>query len=543
MRTRTFFRAMFCALAAVRLWSQAPASTPQVPSFRTDTHLVEVTVVVRDGRNRPVTDLTAADFQILEDGKEQEISLFSVQHQAAPAAPVSGHPAVASVSNAIGAPGGVLVILFDRLNTAWADQSQARRHIIKYLSQIAPTDRVGLYVLDSTTVSIVHDFTSDASSLLRALNRAQAHASREIAIAEEGRPSVPSSGDPGSAAVDAMLDADLERMDQMIKGDALKDRIDSTLNALEAIAHHLASIPGRKNLIWVSSAFPLSFDDGFGKRSVYREINHAARAITDADVSIYPVDARGLMGAFASPPGAKQQVFSSMAMTMPAVDSMKMLAERTGGVAYFNTNDLGGAIARAVDDSRMTYLLGYYPAKTEWDGRFRRIAVKVRRPGVNVGHRDGYLALPPPPQTSDSRQNALVRALASPLNATGLPLAVDMDRTAAGELSLTLRLDARTVRLRQTAADVWEGSVDVAIALAMPDGALAKALDITVPLRFTTVMRDQALREGLNLTRRIRPDPAAHQLRVAVRDPMSGAVGSVAITADTMRSVLGTPGK
>jgi VWFA-related protein len=495
---------------------------------------------VRDGRSRPVTDLAAGDFQVFEDGQEQKISLFSAQPQAAASAPVSGHPAVASVSNAIGAPGGVVVILFDRLNTAWADQSQARRHIIKYLSEVAPTDRVGLYVLDSTTVSIVHDFTSDASSLLRALNRAQARTSREIAIAEEGKPSVASSGDPRSAAVDAMLDADLERLDQMIKGDAVKDRAESTLSALEAIAHHLASVPGRKNLIWVSSAFPLSFDDGFGRRSMYREVNHATRAINDADVSIYPVDARGLMGAFVSAPGAKQQVFSSMAMTMPAVDSMKMLAELTGGVAYFNTNDLGGAIARAVGDSRATYLLGYYPAKTQWDGHFRKIAVKVQRSGVDVSHRAGYLALPPPPQTSDSRQNAIFRALASPLNATGLPLAVDMTGTAAGELSLTLRLDARTVRLRQAGDDLWEGSVDVAIAQAMPDGALAKALDITLPLRFTTAMRDQAVREGLNLTRRIRPDPGAHQLRVAVRDPMSGAVGSVAVPADTIRAVLGT---
>jgi hypothetical protein len=64
-------------------------------------------------------------------------------------------------------------------------------------------------------------------------------------------------------------------------------------------------------------------------------------------------------------------------------------------------------------------------------------------------------------------------------------------------------------------------------------------LDITVPLRFTTVMRDQAIREGLNLNRHVRPDPAAHSLRIAVRDPATGSVGSVTVSADMIRSVLG----
>jgi hypothetical protein len=85
---------------------------------------------------------------------------------------------------------------------------------------------------------------------------------------------------------------------------------------------------------------------------------------------------------------------------------------------------------------------------------------------------------------------------------------------------------------------MWEGAVDVAIAQALPSGALVRTLDVTVPLRFNTAMRDQALREGLNLNRRIRPNPEAHSVRIAVRDPATGAVGSVSISADAIRSVL-----
>ena len=522
------------AVFAVTLSGQTPP--PQPPTFRADTHLVQVSVVVTDNRQNLVPNLQVGDFRVFEDGKEQSISLFSVDARLSPSTAIDVIPGgAATVSNQVPVSGGVTVILFDRLNTSWGDQAQARRNIIKYLLQAPPTERIGFYVLDSSHVTIAHDFTTDTRSLLSALTRLQARESREVNITDGKAPTIPSSGGPGSA-MDAQLDAALARMDTMIKGEELKNRVDSTLNALEAIARHLAGIPGRKNLIWVSSAFPLSFDDGFGMRSSYREVSIATRAIADADVSIYPIDARGLMGSSAVV--ARRPVYATLGNNMPAVDSMQMLAERTGGLVYTTTNDLGRAIARAMNDTRFTYTLGYYPGNVTWDGHFRKISVKVRREGLDVRHRTGYLALPAPPQTAETRQNPLVRALASPLNAIALPLSVSLEPTADGELAATLRLNPSSIRLSQTAPDLWEGAVDVAIAQVLPSGALARTLDVTVPLRFTTAMRDQALREGLNLNRRIRPNPDAHSVRIAVRDPATGAVGSVSISADAVRSIL-----
>ena len=531
MRRPLLFAAL-SALVAAGSWGQTPDRQP--PTFHADTHLVQVTVVVTDSRQSSIKDLEAGDFRVFEDGKEQTISLFSADARSSSSTALGvTRDGGATVSNQVPVSGGVTVILFDRLNTAWGDQAQARRNIIKFLSQVPPAERIGFYVLESSQVSIVHDFTTDARSLVRALSRVQARESREVNITEEKAPTIAS----GGTAMEAQLDAALERMDTMIKADALKDRADSTLSALEAIARHLAGIPGRKNLIWVSAAFPLSFDDGFGRTSTYREVSIATRAIADADIAIYPVDARGLMSSTAVV--ARKPTYGALSNSMPALDSMEMLAERTGGMVYTNTNDLGRAIGRAIDDSRFTYTLGYYPANVKWDGHFRKISVKVRRPGVEVRHRSGYLALPAPPQTPETRQNALVRALASPLNAIALPLSVSLERAPDGELTATLRLSASSIRLSQVSPDTWEGAVDVAIAQALPDGALAKALDATIPLRFTTAMRDQALREGLNLNRRIRPNPEAHALRIAVRDPATGAVGSVAISSDVIRSVMG----
>ena len=529
---RSLLAIVLCAVLVTRVSGQSPA---QPPVFRADTHLVQVTVVVHDPRMSPVPNLTAADFQIFEDGKEQPIALFSDESAATARSTAAAFPATAAVvSNQVPTSGGVTVILFDRLNTPWGDQAQARRNIINYLAQVPPAERIGFYVLESTHVSIVHDFTTDTESLLRALNRLQARESREVNIASDPTPTIASGGGM-SAAMDAQLDAALASIDQAIKAEALKSRGEATLAALEAIARHVAGIPGRKNLIWVSSSFPLSFSDDFGSVSMYREVSIATRAIADADVSIYPIDARALMNSTATV--ARKPMYGTLHNDMPALDSMEMLAERTGGMVFTNTNNLGRAISRAIDDAHMTYVLGYYPTNVKWDGHFRKISVKVRRPGVSVRHRSGYLALPPPPQTAESRQNALARALASPLNAIALPLTVSLEPAPNGELTVTMRLSASAIRLSQTAPDMWEGSVDVAIAHALTNGQLAKAADVTVPLRFTTAMRDQALREGLNLNRRVKPNPESHSLRIAIRDPATGAVGSVIVSSDTIRSV------
>jgi len=540
--TRGWICVCLFGLGAIGLVAQSPTTSQgQPPKFRSDTRLVRVTVVVHDDRNQPVEGLTAQDFRVLDNGKEQPIALLDVQARVvAPAA--AGAPAANVFSNAIKgrAAGGVTVILFDRLNTDWTDQAQARAHIFKYLSQVKPTEPIAFYVLDSSVVHVIHDFTRDTSSLLRALNRVQRRTSLEAAVAKE---LPPLRSDSGDAATDAMMDAALNRMDLAVKGFYLGDRAESTLSALEAIARHLSGVQGRKNLIWVSSAFPVSFIDGMGggmpqRRSMNAEVNRAARAITDADVAVYPVDARGLVPTFASVPGAQQTVFNGLSTIMPNVDTMRLTADLTGGRAYFNTNDLGGAIGRAVDDTRLTYVLGYYLPGGSWDGRFHEIKVTVRRRDLEVRHRTGYLAVPTPPQDVATRQNALVRALRSPIDASGLQLTVTAEPAAGGLLRLSMRIDTRALLFHADAGS-WVASVDVAIAQALSDGRLDRTADLNLPLRFTPEMRAQADWKGLVFNRQVDVRADAHELRIAVRDTASGEVGTVTIPAPQARAIAG----
>src|SRR5207247_6363200 len=160
-RTARLLIALF--LFAWTVSAQTPPTT-----FRATTRLVQVSVVVHDKDGRPVTGLERGDFKLYEDGKEQPIELFSIESdRAAGTAPVQ-RPSTPTndFSNRGGANGAVTVILIDRLNTRVEDQTQARDQVVKFLGQIQRDDHVALYVLESTVVRVLHDFTSDAASLL-----------------------------------------------------------------------------------------------------------------------------------------------------------------------------------------------------------------------------------------------------------------------------------------------------------------------------------------------------------------------------------------
>jgi VWFA-related protein len=524
--------AWFCSLAATPVSGQAskPSNEQPRPVFRASTRLVQVSVIVKDSRGKPVADLTAGDFRLYEDGSQQPIEFFSVESDRmtgkAPASTTTSGEFTNSLEERVG--GGVTAILFDQLNTGWADQVFARDHLVKFLGQVRREDRLGLYVLESSTVRVLHDFTNDASSLLRALARYQGVTSNELA-ASEAKPL-----ETGDREIDAWLAED----GAMMAADAITIRVQSTTAALEAIGNHLAGVSGRKNLIWVSSGFPALYWQEGTPRTVTRLVNRATRALNNAGIAVYPVSARGLIGAFAIPPGASKPVFTTVSTGAADIDTMLMLANDTGGRAFFNTNDIGGAVRRAIDDARVTYVLGYYPSHDTWDGRFREINVTVRRSGVEVRHRRGYLAAPAEQPPVETREEMLRNLSRSPLEATGLDLTVQVtpgEQGPSAGVDLALRIDPRGVTL-QRQADRWAGAIDVMIVQALPGGTYVSSAYLTITLNLTAAQRDEAMQKGFTLTRRIALKEDAHQLRVVARDLPSGATGSLAIPAERLRA-------
>ena len=508
----------------------------QQPTFRSGIRLVQTNVLVHDKNGQPVGDLTAADFKIFEDGKEQKIEIFSVERSSnARGTPVerpsndrqtvfTNRPVEARVT------GGVTVILFDRLNTSFEDQTAARTEILKFLVKSQPNDRIALYALESDTVTVLHDFTSDSSRLIRVLNRYLGTVSPELAGSDTTVPDFIRTGD---AAEDAKTEEFLKHLTQVISADYLKRRVEATSAALEAIANHLSGISGRKNLVWVSGGFPLIVDEGiFGPTVMIKEVRQATRAINNANVAVYPVDVRGLIGAFANPATASApfsgrtppQVFTTMATTHPSQDSMRTIAEDTGGHVYFNTNAIGDAVRSAMDDSKVSYVLGYYSTRPELDNRFRKIDVKVNRGGVDVRYRKGYLAMAPAePKDAKARLAGLGRVMQSPLEASNIPLTAELK-----DDGVVIKLDAQSLTWNQK-QNIREGAIDIVIAQSTPDGKYYKTKETTVSLSANPDQYKQMIEEGFTLSSSFARQRDAYRLHVVVADVPSQAVGSLII--------------
>jgi VWFA-related protein len=430
------------------------------------------------------------------------------------------------------------VVLFDRLNTRFEDQKLAKDQIVKVLAGLQPSDRVALYVLEADTVRVLHDFTNDARGLVRVLSRYLAGmTSRELEISEAPAPDL---AETGIAAIDAEAEAWVKQTTEAINVLFTRRRGEYTADALEGIANHLAGVRGRKNMIWVSSAFPLVTVDFMGPRSLLPEINRASRAINNANIAVYPVDTRGLIGAFTGPPPGpgKPAQFTTLATVMPNMDTMKTIAEDTGGRAFVNTNAIGDAVRRAMDDSRVTYVLGYYPSHGNWDGKFREIKVDVNRKGLEVRHRKGYLAIPPQPeQTASGRAAALGDAIRSPLEATGIGLTASLERSRAPsrEAMLTVQVDGRSITWDRR-GDEWIGALDVVIGQSDRDAKFVKSMDTVVNLTANAERYAQIMAEGFTLTHKITMREDLGRLHIVVRDVSSRTTGSLIIPAGRIRN-------
>ena len=490
--------------------------------FRTATRLVEVDVIVTDGNGRPVPGLTREDFTVAEDRIPQEISVFQVLDGSAArttAPPVSqARKTPLPFSNHPSGSAAPTMLLIDRVNASWESQWHARRHVEKYLQAVSASDSVALYVLGSTSISVLHDFSTDAASLRRALDRFTARTTPEYDastdVADDAKAGTLGVwlADPGLAASEF----------------ALQRRQYATFEALEVIAAHLSGIAGRKNLVWASEVFPIP---ARGDPEFMFRLRRSARALSDAQVALYTVDSRGLVGAMSMQAGKAR--FTTLAEVVGNVETMQFFADETGGRAYANTNDLSSSIRRAVEDTRHRYLVAYRSARPP-DGNYRSISVKVRGKGLRLRHRRRYWATAPKVDRA-GRDEALRAALQRPLAGTQIRLSAEASLEAAtGTADVQLRIDPASLTLVRD-RERWTGTLDLLIATVDRRGRATVLRQRTFTLSLTDRERADIRDEGLQLAFSAQITEALHDLRIVVRNPLDGQVGSLIIP----RAVLG----
>jgi len=411
--------------------AQVPAQTPS-PAFRANVSLVVVDVVVRDGNGAIVRGLTARDFEVREDNKPQQIRSFDFEEVttappgAAPLPPILSAGATASpAASPTRAPEPVaapmrredlagrrlLVLLFDLSSMQPEELDRAGQAAVKYVDeQMTDADLVAVASID-TTLEVHSDFTSDRQAVKRALSTFTAI----DGVAFETPAAETTATDEAGGAAAASAEYDLFNND-------------ARLRAIRTLAEALAPVEQKKAILYFSSGMARSGSDN------QVELRTAISAAVRANVSLYPVDTRGLqavvpggdatrasaggVNAFSGRGVSRQfdQLFASQ-------ETLQTLASDTGGRAFTDTNDFGSAFTQVLSDTSAYYLIGYSSANDLKDGKFRRISVRVKTPGLRVEHRAGYYADRDFAHTGrQDRERELQDQLASPVSATDIPV-------------------------------------------------------------------------------------------------------------------------
>lgn len=503
-------------LMAGSLLAQEPAPV------RVNVRLVQVNVIVRNRADEPVTGLDKDDFEITDNGKPQKISFFEAVNadEVKPPAALPENTFSNRTHAGEKAAPGVSVVLFDQLNTAFEDQAYAKDQALQVLRQIQPNQRIGVYVL-GRELTVLHDFTDSPTQLAAVLEQLQGQTSHAFLGAQEGPLPTPIETRGAKAQLLGPVDL-MSRTQGMTKQYDLQYRTTVTLNAIQAIANHLASTTGRKNLIWVSGWFP------YEMRVFDARFERTMRAVGNANMAIYPVDARGLRPLPGYDAGTKASGNPSPTLHVLNFAPMKDLASESGGQAFFNTNDLAKAIQTALDDGRITYTLGFYPESAA-DNKFHTLKVKVRRNDVTLRYRLGYVAMAQGPANTDPTL-VLRELLASPLDAAGIGITVKLKPPLVKGEAWTVHpiIDSDDLALEDRAGR-RVGQLQLVYSVQDQAGKELQGVRDEVNLDLKPAVWKEIQANGLALDKEFTPPANAATIRIAVYDPGSGRSGCVSV--------------
>ena len=439
MRSRVFMvaAALLVCFDVLPVCGQSSATADvqsKPPILRTNTRAVVVDVVVTKGED-PVLSLRRQDFEVFEDGKQQTIDFFE-EHTAKtlPASAIVSLPKMPPhvYTNVPPAPesDSVNVLLLDALNTDKEDQIYVHNQIINFLKTMQPGTRVAIFTL-SSKLRMVQGFTTDTAVLRDALNNPKYGATPQttnisrsvqdkVEDVEELKRMEMMAGGHTTAGVEAVA-----LFQQEFASFRTDQRVGMTLEAMQALARYLASVPGRKNLIWFSSSFPVTIFPRYGERQTASQttansqrdyttaVRQTADLLTVSKVAVYPVGAEGVMsehvfeanvdsptdyeggsteGGSRAGGGVTTPYVNENSARADKIAAMEGLAADTGGKAYFNTNDLDAAMHRAIADGAHYYTISYTPTNKKMDGSYRRIEVKLASGKYRLSYRRGYNA-------------------------------------------------------------------------------------------------------------------------------------------------------
>lgn len=540
---RRFFSSLSAILCFGVLWlcpalSEAQSSTSSttpaaqsdsVPVFRAHTRVVLVDVIVADKKGQLVPDLKVSDFTVLEDGKEQKISGFALHRfEPAKASPSFQMPPNMFTNFAQQDPGGAItIVMLDTLNTPVLQQNYARKGMLEFLQKLPPGQQVALFLL-SDKPRLVTGFNSPSDVLIQA---GKAMSAPHTSILNEADPTAIS---PLGLTV-AAVESGFANRSAMISD--LRLRL--TLASLNALARAVSGYTGRKNLLWLSGDFPLrlGIEDtsnnraGFGQQYT-SDILETAALLAASQVAVYPIDVTGVdrgisSGIFSD---TAPNVIGRTASLWDKEGAMDDIARETGGKSFRGNNAIGESLLSGLKQGSDYYTLAYAPENHDWNGRYRKIEIKMPIKGVKLTHRRGYYATVEKEFTGDQAAKALATAMRPMVpGSTMLLLKVQVLPPDAQHKTVRIdyAVDAHDINFTDTSDKSKHVAVDFMAVAWDKDFNNAGYQTDTIETDFRPEAYQQIMQTGFPAHQELAVKPGTYTLRLGVIDRGSQKVGTV----------------
>ncbi len=536
----------------------APAAAGEVFFESLDVHVVNVEVYVTDKDGQPITGLTADDFEIKEDGRPQRITNFAAVHKgrqvaAAPAAPESAPAPPSPPPAPPGAPPAVpevpedqrlhLIVYLDNLHIRPFNRNRVAREVRGFLYEnLRPEDRVMLVTFERS-LHVRQPFTSDPLAIGQALvgiEELTGFAVQEASARTEVIRSIESSEN----GAEALAYAD----------DYARERHADTVRSLEGLEEMIASLgglPGRKALLYISDGIPMTPAEDlyvladlkfagegvsgplrarrYSLRTDFRELVAQANANR---VTFYTLEAGGLRGhssvsAESAGGNAGGSLFEAdTTHFFNLVEPLEMMAVDTGGRAFYNTNNIAGALADMHTDLRSFYSLGYSPAH-QGDGRYHRIEVEVKVRGAKVRHRNGYRDKTPAVRLTEGTLASLIHSVG--VNPLGIDLVVAPPRRRDDgyylvpiEVSIPLGALALVPQ-----GEHYLGRLSVVTAVIDREGGTSPPEPVEIPITIPAAEIEAARTKSFVYEAALLMRPGVQEVAVGLRDELSGEASFV----------------
>ena len=554
LRRRLFLSLAFL-LGAVTLSDaqsqQGQKTGEQQEAIRVKTELIELRAVVTDRRGEVVRGLRREEFEVLENGKAQEVSFFSMVEVGGEAAAL---PAERREEGARPAesPGRTVVLFVDTLHMSAQSLLRARQELRKFIDQKLTDRDMTAIVTSAGSLGVVEQFTRDRRILRYAVERLSPRAGSRASLFTPYLAAQVDRNDRDALEVAVNVYAAEERLDrndptirQLVQARATQILSEATylrratLLTLREVVGRLSGMPGQRMIVAVSDGFTL-LDQGGSTDT--QDLQAVTSRATRSGVVIYSVDAKGL-----APPAIFDAALGAMPLD-PRISSFSSMGERelenglnalardTGGEAFFNNNDTAGAMGQALADNRIYYALAYYPAGEESEKKYRKITIRVRNhPEYTVRAQRGYvpaeLAKRAEAEAARTPQQRFVDAILAPLPESTIGVTAMADYLESPEdkaqVSLLLHIDGATLTYKEEDGR-FRFEAEVVTMVFNSDGKRVDLKAETVRGSLTAERMAVAKQNGLQYRRRIALKPGLHQIRAGVREVGSERMGTAA---------------